>query len=85
MFAKQTVVDRIEVLADQTVAVRYMVTITENGKFLPSKLKANTLSPVTITAPKTLKYKLFARRYTHLKLLLLIKQFNRTSSDNWKP
>ena len=31
MFEKQTVVDRIEVLSDHTVTVRYVVTITEDG------------------------------------------------------
>ena len=30
MFEKQIIVDRIEVLADQTVAVRYVVTVTED-------------------------------------------------------
>jgi len=31
-FEKQTIVDRIEVMADHTVAVRYLVTVTEDGK-----------------------------------------------------
>lgn len=31
MYEKQIVVDRIEVMADHTVAVRYVVTITEKG------------------------------------------------------
>jgi len=34
MLEKQTTIDRIEVLQDQTVAVRYLVTITEDGLFL---------------------------------------------------
>ena len=45
MFAKQTVVDRIEVLADSTVAVRYSVTITENGKFFAEQVKGNYFKP----------------------------------------
>ena len=31
-FDKQTVVDRIEVMADHTIAVRYVVTVTEDGQ-----------------------------------------------------
>ena len=31
-FEKQTIVDRIEVMADHTVAVSYLVTVTEDGK-----------------------------------------------------
>jgi hypothetical protein len=33
MFEKQTVNDHIEVLVDHTVAVRYVVTFIEDGKF----------------------------------------------------
>jgi hypothetical protein len=45
MFEKQTVVDRIEVLADQTVAVRYLVTVTENGKLFAEQVKGNYFKP----------------------------------------
>ena len=45
MFKKQTVVDRIEVLADQTVAVRYLVTITEDEKPFAEQVKGNYFKP----------------------------------------
>ena len=45
MFEKQTVVDRIEVLADQTVAVRYVVTITEDGQPFAEQVKGNYFKP----------------------------------------
>jgi hypothetical protein len=45
MFEKQTVVDRIEVLADQTVAVRYVVTVTENGQPFAEQIKGNYFKP----------------------------------------
>jgi hypothetical protein len=45
MFEKQTVVDRIEVMADQTVAVRYVVTVTENGKPFAEQIKGNYFRP----------------------------------------
>jgi hypothetical protein len=45
MFEKQTVIDRIEVLADQTVAVRYVVTVTENGKPFAEQVKGNYFKP----------------------------------------
>jgi len=45
MFEKQTIVDRIEVLADQTVAVRYVVTVTENGKPFAEQVKGNYFKP----------------------------------------
>lgn len=45
MFEKQTVVDRIEVLADQTVAVRYVVTVTENGQPFSEQVKGNYFRP----------------------------------------
>lgn len=45
MFEKQTVVDRIEVLADQTVAVRYVVTVTEDGKPFAEQIKGNYFKP----------------------------------------
>ena len=45
MFEKQTVVDRIEVLVDQTVAVRYLVTVTEDGKPFAEQVKGNYFKP----------------------------------------
>lgn len=45
MFEKQTIVDRIEVLADQTVAVRYVVTITEDGLPFAEQVKGNYFKP----------------------------------------
>jgi hypothetical protein len=45
MFEKTTVVDRIEVLADQTVAVRYVVTVTENGLPFAEQVKGNYFKP----------------------------------------
>lgn len=45
MFEKQTVVDRIEVLADQTVAVRYVVTVTEDGQPFAENVKGNYIRP----------------------------------------
>lgn len=45
MFEKQTVVDRIEVLADQTVAVRYVVTITEDGLPFAEQVRGNYFKP----------------------------------------
>lgn len=45
MFNKQTVVDRIEVLADHTVAVRYVVTVTENGHLFAEQIKGNYFRP----------------------------------------
>ena len=45
MFKKQTVVDRIEVLADQTVAVRYVVTVLEDGKPFAEQVKGNYFKP----------------------------------------
>ncbi len=45
MFEKQTVVDRIEVLADQTVAVRYVVTVTEDGQPFSEQIKGNYIKP----------------------------------------
>lgn len=45
MFEKQTTIDRIEVLADQTVAVRYVVTITENGQPFAEQIKGNHIKP----------------------------------------
>lgn len=45
MFEKQTLVDRIEVLADQTVAVRYVITVTENGLPFAEQVKGNYFKP----------------------------------------
>jgi len=45
MLEKQTTIDRIEVLQDQTVAVRYLVTITEDGLFLAEQVKGNYIKP----------------------------------------
>ena len=45
MFEKQTVVDRIEVLANQTVAVRYVVTVTEDGAPFAEQVKGNYFTP----------------------------------------
>lgn len=45
MFEKQTVVDRIEVLSDQTVAVRYVVTVTEDGQPFAENVKGNYIKP----------------------------------------
>ena len=45
MFEKQTIVDRIEVLANQTVAVRYVVTVTEDGKPFAEQVKGNYFKP----------------------------------------
>jgi hypothetical protein len=45
MFEKQTLVDRIEVLADHTVAVRYLVTITEDGLPFAEQVKGNYFKP----------------------------------------
>ena len=45
MFEKQIVIDRIEVLADQTVAVRYVVTVTEDGKPFAEQITGNYFKP----------------------------------------
>ena len=45
MFEKTTVVDRIEVLSDQTVAVRYLVNVTENGQPFAEQIKGNYFKP----------------------------------------
>ncbi len=45
MLEKQINIDRIEVLNDQTVAVRYVVTITENGQLLAEQIKGNYIRP----------------------------------------
>lgn len=45
MLEKQTVIDRIEILANQTVAVRYLVTITEDGLPFAEQVKGNYINP----------------------------------------
>lgn len=45
MFEKQIIVDRIEVLADQTVAVRYVITVTEDGQPFAEQVKGNYFKP----------------------------------------
>ncbi len=45
MFKKQTIVDRIEVLSDQTVAVRYLVTVTEDDEPFAEQVKGNHIRP----------------------------------------
>ena len=45
MFEKQTIVDRIEVLADHTVAVRYVVTVKEDGHLFSEQVKGNYFRP----------------------------------------
>jgi hypothetical protein len=45
MYEKQTVVDRIEVMADQTVAVRYVVTVLEDGQPFAEQIKGNYFRP----------------------------------------
>ena len=45
MLEKQITIDRIEVLQDQTVAVRYILTITEDGDLLAQEIKGNYIRP----------------------------------------
>ena len=45
MLEKQIAIDRIEVLNDQTVAVRYVVTINEDGNLLAQEIKGNYIKP----------------------------------------
>jgi hypothetical protein len=45
MYEKQTFVDRIEVLADHTVAVRYVMTVLEDGKPFADQVKGNYFKP----------------------------------------
>jgi len=45
MYEKTIVVDRIEVLADHTVAVRYVVTVTEDGLPFAEQVKGNYFKP----------------------------------------
>jgi hypothetical protein len=45
MLEKQTTIDRIEVSQDQTVAVRYIITINEDGNLLAQEIKGNYIRP----------------------------------------
>jgi hypothetical protein len=45
MFEKQTLVDRIEVLSNHSVSVRYVVTVTENGQPFAEQIKGNLFQP----------------------------------------
>ena len=45
MLEKQTTIDRIEVSQDQTVAVRYIVTINEDGNLLAQEIKGKYIRP----------------------------------------
>jgi len=45
MYEKQTFVDRIEVLDDHTVAVRYVVTVLEDGQPFAEQIKGNYFKP----------------------------------------
>ena len=45
MYEKQTTIDRIEVMADQTVAVRYVITVTEDGLPFAEQVKGNYFKP----------------------------------------
>ena len=45
MLEKQTIIDRIEVLQDYTVAIRYLVTITEDGQPFSEQVKSNYFKP----------------------------------------
>ena len=45
MFEKQIVIDRIEVMQDHTVAVRYVVTVTEDGQPFAEQIKGNYFKP----------------------------------------
>ena len=45
MLEKQTIISRIEISNDQTVAVRYVVTVTEDGKPLAEEVKGNYIRP----------------------------------------
>ena len=45
MLEKQTTIDRIEVLQDQTIAIRYLVTITEDGSPFAEQVKGNYIRP----------------------------------------
>lgn len=45
MLEKQITIDRIEVLQDQTVAVRYILTINEDGNLLAQEIKGNYIRP----------------------------------------
>jgi len=59
MFDKQTVVDRIEVMADHTVAVRYVVTVTEDGQLFLNRSRGTILNLVMTIAKRMQKYNQF--------------------------
>ncbi len=45
MFEKQNIIDRIEVLRDNAVSVRYVVTITEDGKHFAEQTMVKYFNP----------------------------------------
>jgi len=45
MFDKQITIDRIEVLPDHTISVRYVVTVTEDGQLFAEQVKGNYFKP----------------------------------------
>lgn len=45
MLEKQTVIDRIEILSNQTVVVRYITSITEDGLLLSDQASATYIQP----------------------------------------
>jgi archaellum component FlaF (FlaF/FlaG flagellin family) len=45
MLEKQIAISRIEVLNDQTVVVRYLIKIIENGNLLTEDVKSNYIRP----------------------------------------
>ena len=45
MLEKQTTISRIEISNDQTVAVRYVVTVTEDGQPFAEQIKGNYIRP----------------------------------------
>jgi len=45
MFEKTTVVDHIEIMADHTVAVRYVVTVTNDKLPFAEQIKGNYFKP----------------------------------------
>jgi hypothetical protein len=45
MLEKQTALDRIEILKNQTVVARYITSIIENGLLLTEQVSANYIQP----------------------------------------
>ena len=45
MLDKQTSIDHIEILNNQTVAVRYLITILENNQLFGTQVKNNYIKP----------------------------------------